>query len=216
MTKRTADPPDERQLMWSIAATVLVLVLLLVAAGLWFRSAGPLVVKGERVAVAAPAVAQTGRGEPQLLELDRVLAPGDYAWNEEGADGAPWFVVDLARSEFHAFRGDLEIGRTAVLHGKVEKPTPIGTFRISEKDVDHVSNIYNGAPMPFMLRLTNDGVAIHASTVEYGENTHGCVGVPYEFAQKLFATAGLGTPVVIVDEGAVDRDGRLTVRQPTV
>ena len=71
-------------------------------------------------------------------------------------------------------------------------------FPITEKDKDHVSNLYE-APMPYMLRLTNDGVAIHATKVENGYVTHGCVGVPEGFAAKLFATARLGDRVIVTD-----------------
>src|SRR3546814_12936008 len=65
-----------------------------------------------------------------------------------------------------------------------------------EKDEDHVSNLYD-APMPYMLRLTNDGVAIHGSEVEWGLATHGCIGIPTKFAALLFSQAGLGDHVII-------------------
>jgi lipoprotein-anchoring transpeptidase ErfK/SrfK len=53
--------------------------------------------------------------------------------------------------------------------------------------------------MPYMLRLTTDGVAIHASNVREGWATHGCIGVPMEFARRLFAEVKLGDPVEITD-----------------
>ena len=68
---------------------------------------------------------------------------------------------------------------------------------ITEKDADHESNIYE-AVMPYMMRLTNDGIAIHGSVVEYGKASRGCVGVPDEFAARLFAQARLGDRVRIV------------------
>lgn len=198
--------------LWPPAASLLLLAAL-VGAVLWWRWAGPLIVKGEQVAVVAPPTTGKPGEPPVMLELDKPLGPGDFAWNEAGATGPSWFVVDLNAREFHAFRGRTEIGRTSILHGKIEKPTPTGTFPISEKDADHISNIYN-VPMPFMLRLTNDGVAVHASTVEFGENTHGCIGVPWEFAERLFAEADLGTKVIVVDKGALDSRGKLTVPPP--
>ena len=198
--------------LWPVAATLL-LVGALIAAVLWWRSTGPLVVEGERVAVAAPLAVGRAGEPPVLLDLDSPLAPGDFAWNAAGASGPAWFVVDLSARELHAFRGRTEVGRAAILHGKIEKPTPTGTFPISEKDATHISNIYH-VPMPFMLRLTGDGVAVHASTVEFGENTHGCIGVPWEFAQRLFAEAKLGTEVIVVAGGAVDPSGKLTVTPP--
>jgi lipoprotein-anchoring transpeptidase ErfK/SrfK len=52
--------------------------------------------------------------------------------------------------------------------------------------------------MPFMLRLTADGVAIHGADVRRGAATHGCIGVPTDFARRLFGAVKLGDPVVIV------------------
>ncbi len=75
------------------------------------------------------------------------------------------------------FRDGYEIGTAAIIYGADNMPTPLGVFPILQKDATHVSNLYD-APMPYMLRLTNDGVAIHASDVRYGNATHGCIGVP--------------------------------------
>jgi lipoprotein-anchoring transpeptidase ErfK/SrfK len=52
--------------------------------------------------------------------------------------------------------------------------------------------------MPYTLRLTNDGVSIHASSVRWGAATHGCIGIPLPFAQRLFDAAAIGDEVVIV------------------
>ncbi len=52
--------------------------------------------------------------------------------------------------------------------------------------------------MPYMLRLTNDGVAIHGSNVREGWASHGCIGVPLDFARLLFAAASKGDLVVIL------------------
>ena len=79
----------------------------------------------------------------------------------------------------------------AVLLGTDEKPTPLGVFPISQKKRHHVSNLY-GAPMPFMQRLTDDGIALHASNVELGYASHGCIGMPEPFAEKVFGATKLG------------------------
>lgn len=140
-----------------------------------------------------------------MLQLDKPLLHGEYAWNDEGvAPGPAWIVVDLSTQTIHAFRGDTEIGRAVVLYGADNKPTPVGRFTITQKKRHHVSNLYD-APMPYMMRLTNDGVAIHASFVEQDAATHGCIGVPEDFAELLFAEAKVGTPVLVVREGAFER-----------
>jgi lipoprotein-anchoring transpeptidase ErfK/SrfK len=93
-----------------------------------------------------------------------------------------------------------------VLYGARTNQTPAGTFPILAKLKDHRSAIYDGAPMPYTLRLTGDGVAIHGSNVRDGYATHGCIGVPVEFAAKLFAVASKGDTVEIVD-GVAGSDG---------
>ena len=95
------------------------------------------------------------------------------------------------------FQGGYEIGATAVLLGTSEKPTPLGMFPIRWKDADHYSSTYDNAPMPFTQNLTVDGVAIHGTKVERGYASHGCVGVPNDFARKLFAITKPGDKVYI-------------------
>jgi lipoprotein-anchoring transpeptidase ErfK/SrfK len=150
--------------------------------------------------------AQTAPAEPpvddrfvikRILPIKGPIRYGEWHWDEAGIAPGPLVItVDLEARVLSVFRGGYEIGATAVLLGTEEKPTPTGVFPITQKKVDHVSNIYD-APMPFMQRLTNDGVAIHASNVENGYASHGCVGVPREFAKKLFGATQLGDRVYI-------------------
>jgi lipoprotein-anchoring transpeptidase ErfK/SrfK len=62
---------------------------------------------------------------------------------------------------------------------------------------DHRSSLYD-AEMPYTLRLTHDGISIHGSDVRRGAATHGCVGVPLEFARRLFDATTVGDPVLVV------------------
>lgn len=89
-----------------------------------------------------------------------------------------------------------EIGSAVILYGTDGKPTPHGIFQVKARAREHMSSLYD-APMPYMLRLTNDGVAIHASAVRSGSATHGCVGVPMEFARRLFERVRVGSQVAI-------------------
>ncbi|MBB5686928.1 L,D-transpeptidase family protein [Sphingobium boeckii] len=132
-----------------------------------------------------------------VLQIDHPLRHGDYVWNDEGVPAGPLLItVDLEAQTLSVFRAGYEIGVAVIVYGADEKPTPLGAFAISEKDADHVSNLYD-APMPYMLRLTDDGVAIHGSEVAADAATHGCVGVPTAFAKRLFGQAKLGDRVVI-------------------
>ena len=103
---------------------------------------------------------------------------------------------DLDARVLSVFKGGYEIGATAVLLGTEEKPTPLGVFPITQKKRHHVSNLYD-ADMPYMQRLTDDGITLHASNVELGYASHGCVGMPEAFAAKLFAVTKVGDRVFI-------------------
>ena len=174
-------------------------------------SAGPESPPPVVAAPSAPVAAAPVRPEPiwgapaKGFPVRAVLAPtgpleaGDYVWEPEGVPEGPLrIVVDIEAREIHVYRAGYEIGRAHIIYGDDDKPTPLGTFPILEKRERHVSNLY-GAPMPYMMRLTWDGIAIHSSTVDDGFATHGCVGVPDEFAALLFAEARRGDLVMVTN-----------------
>lgn len=122
---------------------------------------------------------------------------GDFLWNETGVPPGPITLrVDLRTQLISIFRGGHEIGTAVVLYGADAKETPVGRFPILWKGKDHRSSLYD-APMPYTLRLTGDGVSIHGSDVRWGAATHGCIGVPTEFAAKLYEQVKVGDPVSI-------------------
>jgi hypothetical protein len=133
-----------------------------------------------------------------MLNVTRPMHFGNFVWDEDHIPkGRVWVRIDLTRQLLSVFRGGDEIGSAVILYGTDGKPTPTGSFAILEKDSDHYSHSYD-APMPYMLRLTDDGVAIHGSNVREGWATHGCIGVPLEFARLLFAVANKGDLIVIL------------------
>lgn len=133
-----------------------------------------------------------------VLNIPRPLQFGGYVWDDQGVPpGATWVRVDVSRQLISVFRGGHEIGSAVILYGAESKPTPPGAFKVLQKAEDYHSRTYD-APMPFMLRLTADGVAIHGSNVREGWATHGCIGVPEAFARRLFAEMRLGDAVFIV------------------
>lgn len=168
------------------------------------------------VASPAPKPAERRRDQPvavdpnalivrRVLPIEGPFRHGDYVWNEQGAPATGRIIVtvDLKAQTLSVFRAGYEIGSAVILYGADDKPSPLGAFPITEKDADHVSNLYD-APMPYMLRLTSDGVAIHGSNVQWGYATHGCIGVPTPFAKKLFGVAKLGDLVVITNGRMLD------------
>ena len=134
-----------------------------------------------------------------ILPISGPIPFGKFYWDESKGEPGPLVVtVDLTARVLSVFENGHEIGATAILKGYGDKKTPLGVFPITQKDEHHISNIFD-VPMPYMLRLTNDGVSIHSSKVERGYATNGCIGVPDGFAAKLFARAKLGDKVIITD-----------------
>jgi lipoprotein-anchoring transpeptidase ErfK/SrfK len=133
-----------------------------------------------------------------LLAVRAPLHFGDYSWNDRGVPaGATWLRIDLRSQMISVFRAGHEIGTAVIVYGGDNKQTPAGRLHILAKDRDHRSSLYD-APMPYTLRLTDDGVSIHASSVRWGAATHGCIGVPLPFAQRLFNATRVGDEVVVV------------------
>ena len=138
------------------------------------------------------------RSIESLLAISSPLNYGDYAWDDIGLPkGSAWVRIDLTAQTMSVFRGKHEIGTSVILYGADNHPTPRGRFPILTKLKDHRSSLYDAA-MPFTLRLTGDGVAIHGSNVRYGAATHGCIGIPEAFAEHLFSAVTLGDPVYII------------------
>lgn len=133
----------------------------------------------------------------RILPITGPIKYGEWHWDESNVPPGPIVVtVDLDARVLSIFQGGYEIGATAVLLGTQDKPTPTGVFPITQKQRHHVSNLY-GASMPYMQRLTNDGITLHASDVEWGYASHGCIGMPEAFAAKIFAKTRVGDRVFI-------------------
>ncbi len=156
--------------------------------------------------IAPPATARTAQAGKDPFTIKTVMSIpegpfryGDWYWDESAAPAKGKLVVtvDLEARVISAFRDGHEIGTAVALVGTQKHPTPLGSFPILTKEKDNVSEKYDNAPMPWTLRLTWDGIAIHGSPVINGYASHGCIGVPDEFAQKLFAASRRGDRVLI-------------------
>ena len=139
-----------------------------------------------------------------VLNISEQMEYGDFVWKDDGIpEGRVWLLVDLKGQTISVFRGANEIGTAVTLYGVDEKPTPVGRFTVLAKLKDHQSSIYD-AEMPYTLRLTDDGIAIHGSDVRQGMGTHGCLGIPLEFATLLFQQVKKGDEVLILRDAAID------------
>jgi hypothetical protein len=140
----------------------------------------------------------SSRAVKSLLNVPERMTYGQFVWDDKAVPaGEIWVRVDLGRQMLSVFRGGHEIGTSVILYGADEKRTPGGDFPILAKSKNHRSSTYDAA-MPYTLRLTPDGVAIHGSDVREGAATHGCIGVPLAFAEHLFASAAKGDVVTIL------------------
>ena len=147
------------------------------------------------IALPAPASAKV-RHQPAPKETERV--------NKEPfgvlPKGPMQIFISINQQKLHLYADGQQVAETLVATGVPQLPTPTGVFSVIGKERFHRSNIYSGAPMPFMQRITWSGVAMHE-----GENighpaSHGCIRMPRDFAIKLFTTTKVGVRVIIARE----------------
>jgi len=153
----------------------------------------------------APAHAQgaTASSPVELARLADQLKPGQWVWAPQVAPAGPVMIyVDLSKQRATVYRNGLRIAVSTISSGKEGHETPTGVFTILQKDAKHRSSKYNSAPMPYMQRLTWDGVALHAGGLPGYPESHGCVHLPYSFSQALFRITGLGATVVVEGDAA--------------
>jgi lipoprotein-anchoring transpeptidase ErfK/SrfK len=128
----------------------------------------------------------------------KVLKPGQYVWRDVPASaGQERVVVSLSDQMAYLYRGSELMAAATISSGKVGRDTPTGIFSVLDKKVLAHSRKYDNAPMPFMQRIDNYGIALHAGYNPGQPASHGCVRLPKDFAKKLFTTTDVGTPVLI-------------------
>ena len=133
-----------------------------------------------------------------VAEAAARLRPGQYLWAPQVAPSGPMvMIVNLETQRATVYRNGLPIGITTVSTGRRGHETPPGVYTILQKDADHRSSLYDDAPMPFMQRLTWDGIALHGGHLPGYPASHGCIRLPEAFAALLFRETRLGMLVVV-------------------
>ena len=128
------------------------------------------------------------------------LKPGEYWWHPEiSPEGPLMILISIPEQRMHVYRNGILIGRSTVSTGSKGHDTPGGVFTILEKQQTYRSKKYDNAPMPNMQRLTWTGIAMHSGQLPGYAASHGCVRLPYDFSQLLFATTTRGGTVIIGD-----------------
>jgi hypothetical protein len=152
-------------------------------------------------------------------------------WDDVRSGDRPRIIIDLEQQRAHFYKGGKIVGVSVVSTGREGYDTPSGEFRITQKDLTHVSSIYGdyvdrsgqvvvenvdvtkdprprgtvfrGAPMPYFLRIQG-GIGMHAGYLPGYPASHGCIRLPKEMAVHFFQNAPVGTPVVIHQESTPD------------
>jgi lipoprotein-anchoring transpeptidase ErfK/SrfK len=111
--------------------------------------------------------------------------------------GPVQIIISIDQQKLHVYSDGAEIAETLIATGVPAHPTPVGVFSVIEKSILHHSNIYSGAPMPYMQRITWSGVALHEGGNLGHPASHGCIRMPHDFATRLFVLTKLGARVII-------------------
>ena len=147
-------------------------------------------------------------------------------WDGDGVSGTPSVVIYLKEQRAYFYKGDQLVGVSQVSAGREGHNTPIGNYKIMQKDHDHASNLYGdyvdaagnvvqkdvdvgkdpkppgaifkGAPMPFFMRITG-GVGMHQGYLPGYPASHGCIRMPGKMAEAFYNNVEVGTAVQIVD-----------------
>lgn len=152
----------------------------------------------------APALASADLAQSEAADQ---LEPGEFEWLPTAtkvSDAEVMIIVSLRDQRAYVYRDGERIAISTVSTGKRGKETPTGVFEILQKKKVHHSNLYDDAPMPFMQRLTWDGVALHAGRIPGHPASHGCIRLPKQFAKELYEVTKHGQTVVVSEDGSVD------------
>jgi lipoprotein-anchoring transpeptidase ErfK/SrfK len=127
----------------------------------------------------------------------KALKPGQYFWRDVPTSGQQRVIVSLSDQLAYVYRGETLVAVSTISSGKDEKPTPTGIFSVLDKQPMYRSKKYDNAPMPWMQRIDQYGIALHAGYNPGIPASHGCVRLPSAFAKKLYSVTDVGTPVYI-------------------
>ena len=154
-------------------------------------------------AVASPYIWTLGQApqahKDMVAEFGKVgLKPGEYVWASTApSQGDTRIVVDLLTQMTYVYRGDKLLGASSMSSAKTGHITPYGNWTILEKRPFYRSKKYDNAPMPFMQRIDDYGIAFHGGVNPGYPASHGCMRLPLKFAEKLYGVTRLGTKVII-------------------
>ena len=147
-------------------------------------------------------------------------------WRGDGVTGEPAILVSISAQRAYFYKGDALVGESPISSGRKGFDTPPGSYKVIQKDKNHVSNLYGeyvdetgtvvkanvdvtkepapegatfqGAKMPYFLRFTG-GYGLHAGMLPGHRASHGCIRLPHEMARHFFESAAIGMSVTVQD-----------------
>ncbi len=147
------------------------------------------------IAALAGLTANSAAREPRPAQPKEATAPREA--------GEPIMaIVSIQTQQVTFYDTEGWIFRAPVSTGIKERETPAGIFAVIEKDKDHHSSMYDDAWMPNMQRITWNGIALHGGPLPGYAASHGCVRMPFGFAEKLFDKTRIGMRVIIAPNDA--------------
>jgi len=161
-------------------------------------SAPAYALETEAARIQASDVAGQARVDMEETFGSKTLKPGQYLWRDvPDATGPERVVVGLSDQLAYLYRGDTLVAVSTISSGRPGRDTPTGIFSVLDKRPFYRSKKYDNAPMPWMQRIDQYGIAMHAGYNPGVPASHGCIRLPSAFAKKLYTVTDVGTPVYI-------------------
>jgi lipoprotein-anchoring transpeptidase ErfK/SrfK len=136
----------------------------------------------------------TVRQKPRRHQAKKIEAPVKESAKPQG----PVIIaISIEKQKLKIYDANGFFAEAPVSTGMKGHPTPTGVFSVIQKQKLHHSNIYSGAPMPYMQRITWSGIAIHAGVLPGYPASHGCIRMPMAFAMKMWNWTRMGARVVV-------------------
>jgi lipoprotein-anchoring transpeptidase ErfK/SrfK len=141
-----------------------------------------------------PGLTAPQQRQPRRHQAKKIEAPERESAKPQG----PLIIaISIEKQRLKIFDANGFFAETPISTGMKGHPTPMGVFSVIQKHKLHHSNIYSGAPMPYMQRITWSGVAMHAGVLPGYPASHGCIRMPMAFAVKMWNWTKMGARVVV-------------------
>jgi hypothetical protein len=164
--------------------------------------------------------AQPAQANPRLQQPQRPALRPRQAPKQVGKDGSKQaekkepppppgphvLIISVKSQRVTLYANGKNVAQSPVSTGTATHPTPHGVFSIIQRNRHHKSNIYSGAPMPYMQRITWSGVALHQGALPGYPASHGCIRLPEQFANFLWRTTKMNTRVIVAREDVEPQD----------